>query len=83
MTTLQYAGITEAATSAPLKAIGAWIRTSVQWMRAARARRGQSLELAAMSEHELSDLGIGRSEVPGLLARDPVPDRAIWVRGIV
>ncbi|NDZ13942.1 hypothetical protein C7T35_36080 [Variovorax sp. WS11] len=31
-----------------------------------RARR-QALQLAAMSEHELLDLGIGRSEVPALL----------------
>lgn len=31
-----------------------------------RARR-QAMQLAAMSEHELLDLGIGRSEVPALL----------------
>ena len=31
-----------------------------------RARR-QALQLKSMSEHELRDLGIGRSEIPSLL----------------
>jgi uncharacterized protein YjiS (DUF1127 family) len=35
---------------------------------AARRRvRRQALQLAVMSEHELLDLGIGRSEIPALL----------------
>ena len=83
MTTLRHAGPTPAATGAPLKGIGAWIRAGLDWPRAARARRGQSLELAAMSDHELSDLGVGRSEVPALLAREPVQDRALWIRGVM
>ena len=83
MTTLRHAGLTPAATGAPLKGTGAWFRAGLDWLRAARARRGQSLELAAMSDHELSDLGVGRSEVPALLAREPVQDRALWIRGVV
>ena len=83
MTTLRYSGIARTATSAPSKGLGAWFRAGVQRLRAASARRGQSLELAAMSDHELSDLGVGRSEVPALLAREPVQDRALWIRGVV
>jgi uncharacterized protein YjiS (DUF1127 family) len=46
------------------------LRASIAWLarlRASRRERGQALQLAAMSEHELRDLGIGRSEVPALL----------------
>ena len=83
MTTLQYARATTTARPAPLQGIGAWIRTLVQRMRAARARREQGLELAAMSDHELSDLGIGRCEVPALLAREPLAQREVWVTGVM
>jgi uncharacterized protein YjiS (DUF1127 family) len=38
---------------------------------AARAQRAQQLQLKGMSEHELKDLGIGRSEVPELLRCRP------------
>ena len=40
--------------------------------RAAERRRGRAdtQHLAGMSDHELRDLGIGRSEVPQLLDRD-------------
>ncbi|MGK6308901.1 DUF1127 domain-containing protein [Variovorax sp. DT-64] len=41
-------------------------RLLVRWAARRRAHR-QALQLAAMSEHELLDLGIGRSEVPALL----------------
>lgn len=34
-------------------------------------QRAQWLQLTGMSEHELKDLGIGRSEVPQLLRRRP------------
>jgi uncharacterized protein YjiS (DUF1127 family) len=37
---------------------------------ARRRMRHQALQLKAMSEHELRDLGIGRSEVPALLRGD-------------
>ena len=41
-------------------------RILVRWAARRRVRR-HALQLAAMSEHELLDLGIGRSEVPALL----------------
>ena len=41
-------------------------RFLVRWAARRRAHR-HALQLAAMSEHELLDLGIGRSEVPALL----------------
>ncbi len=47
----------------PLQALGAWFSRAL----ARRRARHQALQLAAMSEHELLDLGIGRSEVPALL----------------
>ncbi|HEX7865812.1 MAG TPA: DUF1127 domain-containing protein [Variovorax sp.] len=37
-----------------------------------RRTRADSQHLAAMSEHELRDLGIGRSELPALLDRPPM-----------
>ena len=74
MTMLQFASA--AATLALLKGIGAW-------MHAARVRRRQDRELATMSDRELSDLGVGRSEVPALTARDAASDRDIWLKGIV
>ena len=37
-----------------------------------RRERNDALQLGQMSEHELSDLGIGRSEVPALVhAHEP------------
>jgi uncharacterized protein YjiS (DUF1127 family) len=81
MTMLQLAGAT--ATSALLKEMGAWIRAGVQGMRAAGTRRRHDRELATMSDRELADLGVGRSEVPALTARDAVSDRDIWLKGIV
>lgn len=83
MTTLQYARAAKTAPSAPLQGIGAWIRTVVQWMRAARVRRKQGLELAAMSDHELSDLGIGRGEIPGLLVHEQLAQREVRVTGVM
>lgn len=74
MTMLQLAGATAA--SALLKRIDAW-------MRAAGTRRRHDRELAAMSDRELADLGVGRSEVPALTARDAVSDREIWLKGLV
>jgi len=41
-------------------------------MAAHRRSRADSRHLAGMSEHELRDLGIGRSQVPGVL--DPSRD---------
>ena len=41
-------------------------RILVRWAARRRAHR-HALQLAAMSEHELLDLGIGRSEVPAVL----------------
>ena len=41
-------------------------RTLVRWAARRRAHR-HALQLAAMSEHELLDLVLGRSEVPALL----------------
>ena len=59
-------------TTDPLQALGAWFsRASAQ-----RRARHQALELAAMSEHELLDLGIGRSEVPALLQEATGASRA-------
>jgi uncharacterized protein YjiS (DUF1127 family) len=51
-------------TTDPLQAIGAWFARAL----ARRRARHQALQLAAMSEHELLDLGIGRSEVPALVS---------------
>ena len=75
MTTLRYSGIARTAAAAPVRGPGAWFRVGVQRLRAASARRGHDRELAAMSDHDLADLGIGRSEVPALLQREPVSDR--------
>ena len=83
MTTLRYSGIARTAAPAPMGGFGAWIRAGVQRLRAARARRGHDRELATMSDHDLADLGIGRSEVPALLQREPVSDREVRVRGIL
>ena len=83
MTTLRYSGIARTAAAAPVRGPGAWFRVGVQRLRAASARRGHDRELAAMSDHDLADLGIGRSEVPALLQREPVSDREIRVRGIL
>ena len=41
-----------------------------------RRARHDARQLRAMSEHELSDLGIGRSEVPALLLRRTAALRA-------
>jgi uncharacterized protein YjiS (DUF1127 family) len=46
-----------------IQALRGWRRRVVNRRRA----RADSRHLAGMSEHELRDLGIGRSEVPGLL----------------
>jgi len=43
------------------------LQTLAAWFARASARRRQALQLRGMSEHELLDLGIGRSEVPALL----------------
>ena len=83
MTTLRYSGIARTAAAAPVRGLGAWFRAGVQRLRAASARRGHDRDLAAMSDHDLADLGIGRSEVPALLQREPVSDRDVWVRGIL
>jgi uncharacterized protein YjiS (DUF1127 family) len=47
----------------PLQALADWFARAL----ARRRERHQALQLAFMSEHELLDLGIGRSEVPALL----------------
>ncbi|MDR6854581.1 DUF1127 domain-containing protein [Variovorax guangxiensis] len=47
----------------PLQAVGAWLERAM----ARRRARHQALQLRTMSEYELRDLGIGRSEVPALL----------------
>jgi uncharacterized protein YjiS (DUF1127 family) len=47
----------------PLQALIDWFARVL----ARRRERHLALQLAAMSEHELLDLGIGRSEVPALL----------------
>jgi uncharacterized protein YjiS (DUF1127 family) len=47
----------------PLQALVDWFARAL----ARRRARHQALQLATMSEHELLDLGIGRSEVPALL----------------
>ena len=52
-------------TTDPLQALAAWFARAL----ARRRARHQALQLAAMSEHELLDLGIGRSEVSGAAAR--------------
>ena len=83
MTTLRYSGIATTAAAAPVRGLGAWFRAGVQRLRAASARRGHDRELATMSDHDLADLGIGRSEVPALLQREPVSDREVRVRGIL
>jgi len=47
-----------------LPALAGWCR---RVLAARRMRRAQAQQLAGMSEHELRDLGIGRSEIPALL----------------
>jgi uncharacterized protein YjiS (DUF1127 family) len=51
------------ATNERLQVLIAWLAGALAW----RRERHQALALATMSEHELRDLGIGRSEVPALL----------------
>jgi len=47
----------------PLQAMSDWLARAI----ARRRARHQALQLKAMSEHELHDLGIGRSEIPAVL----------------
>lgn len=47
----------------PMQAFIGWFARAL----VSRRERHQALQLATMSEHELLDLGIGRSEVPALL----------------
>ncbi len=53
--------------SRPLRALR---RLLAAWT-SMRARRAAARELQGMSEHELKDLGIGRSEIPSRLACRP------------
>jgi len=48
-----------------MHALRSWRRRAAE----RRRSRADSQHLAGMSDHELRDLGIGRSEVPGLLDR--------------
>jgi|EndMetStandDraft_3_1072993.scaffolds.fasta_scaffold882255_2 uncharacterized protein YjiS (DUF1127 family) len=47
----------------PLQAMSDWLVRAM----ARRRARHQALQLKTMSEHELHDLGIGRSEIPAVL----------------
>ncbi|HSV61120.1 MAG TPA: DUF1127 domain-containing protein [Variovorax sp.] len=40
--------------------------------RASGAQRHQAAQLHAMSDHELADLGIGRSEIPALVVAQSI-----------
>jgi len=42
-----------------------------------RARRIALDELSALDDHMLADIGIGRSEIPGIVAGEFVPGRAV------
>jgi uncharacterized protein YjiS (DUF1127 family) len=48
-----------------MHALRSWRRRAAE----RRRSRADAQRLAGMSDHELCDLGIGRSEVPGLLDR--------------
>ena len=48
-----------------MHALRSWRRRAAEHRRS----RADSQHLAGMSDHELRDLGIGRSEVPGLVDR--------------
>jgi uncharacterized protein YjiS (DUF1127 family) len=50
-------------------------RVLAAWL-ARRARHTAARELRGMSEHELKDLGIGRSEIPAQLAQRGGPKTA-------
>lgn len=67
-----------------LAALRRWIGQALT----ARQRAHQRLELGAMSERELRDLGIGRSEVPewsrrrgNAVGRGAASDAAVFSRG--
>lgn len=47
----------------PVRNVLAWCHRALAQYR----QRCRALDLATMSDHELRDLGIGRSEVPALL----------------
>jgi uncharacterized protein YjiS (DUF1127 family) len=52
---------------APLLALLQALADGYRQARLRRRARRQALQLRSMSEHELRDLGIGRSEIPSLL----------------
>lgn len=45
-----------------------WLPRLRQWLRAARGRQRARAELRTMNDLELRDLGLGRSDVPSVLA---------------
>ncbi len=45
-----------------------WLPRLRQWLRAARGRQRVQAELLTMNALELRDLGLGRSDVPSVLA---------------
>ncbi|MBC3935718.1 DUF1127 domain-containing protein [Undibacterium rugosum] len=62
--------------------IVALIKFCGAWLRQRRIARGQdALELRGMEDRELLDLGIGRSEIPGLLQQE-TPEDAVRLQSI-
>ncbi len=45
-----------------------WLPRLGRWLRAMRSRQRARAELRAMNDLELRDLGLGRSDVPSVLA---------------
>ena len=58
----------------PARELGQWLLAVLR--KSAQRRRGLN-ELRLMSDHQLTDLGIGRGEIPGLM-HEPAPQR--WER---
>ena len=52
------------------------------WLYQQRMERTQdALDLRGMEDRELQDLGIGRSEIPGILQQE-VPEQAVCLRSL-
>jgi uncharacterized protein YjiS (DUF1127 family) len=62
--------------------IVALLKACRSWLHQQRIARGQdALDLRGMEDRELQDLGIGRSEIPGILQQE-VPEQAVCLRSL-
>jgi uncharacterized protein YjiS (DUF1127 family) len=57
----------------------ALVAALVEWFRKVRRVHQDQRLLRTMSERELTDLGVGRSEIPGLLRQGAAAGRALFI----